>query len=215
MKRMKILMCILLSTVSVSNAQKMKEWVNQKKTQVEYLVLQIAANQVYLEYVKKGYRIARDGLNTISSFKRGEFNLHDAFFQSLKTVNPEVKRYVRIAETVDLQRKIVQEYSKLLKVLTANDAFTVEELDYVRRVFSRLLDDCGLMLDELITVTTNGKLEMKDDERMARIDKLFSDMQDKYTFSQSFSGETKTMAAGRLQEKNDLNTSRALHGIND
>lgn len=208
-------MCILLSTVSMSNAQKMKEWVNQKKTQVEYLVLQIAANQVYLEYVKKGYRIARDGLNTISSFKRGEFNLHDAFFQSLKTVNPEVKRYGRIAETVDLQRKIVQEYSKLLKVLTVSDAFTVEELDYVRRVFSRLLDDCGLMLDELITVTTNGKLEMKDDERMARIDRLFSDMQDKYTFSQSFSGETKAMAAGRLQEKNEVKTSRALHGIND
>lgn len=208
-------MCLLLSTVSMSNAQKMKEWVNQKKTQVEYLVLQIAANQVYLEYVKKGYRIARDGLNTISSFKRGEFNLHDAFFQSLKTVNPEVKRYIRVTETVDLQRKIVQEYSKLLKVLAANDAFTVTELDYVRRVFGRLLDDCGLILDELITVTTNGKLEMKDDERMARIDKLFSDMQDKCTFSQSFSGETKAMAAGRLQEKNEVKTSRALHGIND
>lgn len=215
MKRMTILICILFSTVSVSNAQKMKEWVNQKKTQVEYLVLQIAANQVYLEYVKKGYRIARDGLNTISSFKRGEFNLHDTFFQSLKTVNPEVKRYIRVTETVDIQREIVQEYSKLLKVLTASDAFTVAELDYVRRVFGRLLDDCGLILDELITVTTNGKLEMKDDERMARIDKLFSDMQDKYTFSQSFSGETKAMAAGRLQEKNEVKTSRALHGVND
>jgi len=208
-------MCILLSTVSVSNAQKMKEWVNQKKTQVEYLVLQITANQVYLEYVKKGYRIARDGLNTISSFKRGEFNLHDAFFQSLKTVNPEVKRYIRVTETVDLQRKIVQEYSKLLKVLAANDAFTVAEVAYVRRVFGRLLDDCELILDELITVTTNGKLKMKDGERMARIDKLFSDMQDKYAFSQSFSGETKAMAAGRLQEKNEVKTSRALHGIND
>ena len=215
MKRMTILICILFSTVSVSNAQKMKEWVNQKKTQVEYLVLQIAANQVYLEYVKKGYRIARDGLNTISSFKRGEVNLHDTFFQSLKTVNPEVKRYVRVAETIDIQKKIVQEYNKLFKVLIASDAFSATELDYMRRVFGRLLDDCRLILDELITVTTNGKLEMKDDERMARIDRLFSDMQEKYTFSQSFSGETKAMAAVRLQEKNEVKTSRALHGINN
>lgn len=215
MKRIIILIGLLFSTASMANAQKMKEWVNQKKTQVEYLVLQIAANQVYLEYVKKGYRIARDGLNTISSFKRGEFNLHDAFFQSLKTVNPEVKRYVRVAETIDLQKKIVQDYNKLLKVLITSDAFSAKELDYMRKVFGRLLDDCGLILDELITVTTNGKLEMKDDERMARIDKLFSDMQDKYTFSQSFSGETKTMAAGRLQEKNEVKTSRALHGINN
>ena len=215
MKTMKIMLVMLFCVISKAEAQQMKEWINQKKTQTEYLIQQIAANQVYMEYLKKGYRIARDGLNTISSFKRGEFNLHDAFFQSLKTVNPEVKRYIRVTETVDLQRKIVQEYSKLLKVLTASDAFTVAELDYVRRVLGRLLDDCGLILDELITVTTNGKLEMKDDERMARIDKLFSDMQDKYTFSQSFSGKTKAIAAGLLQEKNEVKTSRALHGVND
>lgn len=215
MKKVMLMIMLLFSTASIAQAQRLKEWVSQKKTQTEYLILQIAANKVYLEYLKKGYRIARDGLNTISSFKRGEFDLHDAFFKSLKNVNPEVKRYVRVAETIDLQRKIVREYNRVLAQLAASGAFTAEELGYVRGVFKRLLDDCELVLDELVTVITGGKLEMKDDERMARIDKLFLDMQDKYTFCQNFSGEAKAMAAARLQEKNEVETSRALHDIND
>lgn len=206
---------MLFSTVSVTEAQRLKEWVSQKKTQTEYLILQIAANKVYLELVKKGYRIAKDGLNTISSFKRGEFDLHDVFFKSLKNVNPEVKRYVRVAETIALQRKIIAEYNRMIGQLATSDAFTADEIGYLQGVFKRLLDDCELVLDDLVTVITSGKLEMKDDERMARIDKLFLDMQDKYTFSQNFSGEARAMAAARLQEKGEIITSRILRGLNE
>ncbi|PLK45283.1 hypothetical protein C0V77_07025 [Emticicia sp. TH156] len=201
--------------VSIANAQIVKEWINQKKTQTEYLIQQIAANQVYLEFLKKGYKIAKDGLNIVSSFKHGEFKLHDTFFQSLQTVNPEVKRYVRVRETIELQRKIMQVYNQLLAALRTSDAFSTTELNYTRQVFGRLLDNCEMILDELITVTVNGKLTMKDDERIERIDRLFLHMQDNYTFSQSFSGEAKAMAVDRLQKKNEVITSRALHGVNN
>lgn len=210
-----MILMILFFTGSMAEAQRLKEWVSQKKTQTEYLILQIAANKAYLELLKKGYRIAKDGLNTISSFKKGEFDLHDAFFKSLKNVNPEVKRSVRIAETIELQRKIVREYNRMLPQLAASDALTADELGYVQGVFKRLLDDCEIVLDDLVTVVTSGKLEMKDDERTARIDRLFLDMQDKYTFCQNFSGEAKAMAAARVQEKNETITSRALHGLNE
>ena len=215
MKRAIMILMILFFTGSMAEAQRLKEWVSQKKTQTEYLILQIAANKAYLELLKKGYRIAKDGLNTISSFKKGEFDLHDAFFKSLKNVNPEVKRSVRIAETIELQRKIVREYNRMLPQLAASDALTADELGYVQGVFKRLLDDCEIVLDDLVTVVTSGKLEMKDDERTARIDRLFLDMQDKYTFCQNFSGEAKAMAAARVQEKNETITSRALHGLNE
>ena len=54
---------------------------------------------------------------------------------------------------------------------------------------------------------------MKDDERMKRIDMLYLDMQDKFTFSQSFSNDAVSLAASRLKEKTDVQTSRVLHGI--
>lgn len=210
----KILILSLLTTiVTTSNAQTFAEWFQQKKTQNQYLIQQIAALQVYIGYVQKGYSIAKEGLNTISSFKRGEFNLHTDYFNSLKSVNPKIKQYARVADIIAMQLTIVKECKKLRQQVMGNSVFNDKELDYIIRVLDRLLDDCENTLDQLITVTTDDNLEMKDDERLKRIDVLYQDMTDNYTFSQSFSNETILLAASRIKENIDIQTSRALYGL--
>ena len=194
-------------------AQTFAEWFRQKKTQKEYLIQQIAALQVYISYAQKGYSIAQEGLNMISDFKRGEFNLHTDYFNSLKSVNPKIKQYARVADIMAMQVAIIKGYSRTRRQIQESSAFNGKELDYIIRVLGRLLDDCENTLDELITVTTDGNLEMKDDERLERIDILYQDMTDKYTFSQSFNNETMVLAASRIKENNDVQTSRALYGL--
>ncbi len=213
MKKTLIMLLLFLSAVGSVQAQTFSEWFRQKKTQKKYLLQQIAALKVYIEYAQKGYKIAKEGLTTIGGFTKGEFNLHGDYFNSLKMVNPEIKRYAKVADIIAMQQKIVQDYNRSYGQISRSNAFNADELDYIRRVFNRLLDDCEEILDELIAVTTNGKLEMKDDERMARIDKLYLDMQDKYTFAQSFSNDAKTLAAAKTKENTDVQTSRALQGI--
>lgn len=213
MKKTLLMLLLFLSAAGSVQAQTFSEWFRQKKTQKKYLLQQIAALQVYIEYAQKGYKIAKEGLTTIGGFTKGEFNLHSDYFNSLKMVNPEIKQYAKVADIIAMQLKIVQDYNRSYGQISRSNAFNADELDYIRRVFSRLLDDCEETLDELIAVTTNGKLEMKDDERMARIDKLYLDMQDKYTFAQSFSNDAKTLAAARAKENTDVRTSRALQGI--
>ncbi|ULT42931.1 conjugal transfer protein TraI [Niabella defluvii] len=74
-ERMKKILLFLLLVVSAGSnlqAQTFAEWFQQKKTQKKYLLQQIAALQVYIGYAKKGYNIAKDGLNTIGGFTRGE-----------------------------------------------------------------------------------------------------------------------------------------------
>jgi hypothetical protein len=149
----------------------------------------------------------------IGDFKRGEFNLHTGYFNSLKNVNPKIKQYAKVADIMVMQVAIIKGYNRTRRQMQESGAFNGKELDYIIRVLGRLLDDCENTLDELITVTTDGNLEMKDDERLERIDILYQDMTDKYTFSQSFSNETMVLAASRIKENNDVQTSRALYGI--
>jgi hypothetical protein len=54
---------------------------------------------------------------------------------------------------------------------------------------------------------------MKDDERLKRIEALYTDMQSKYSFVKGFSDEAKLLAVSRLREQNEIITSRALNGI--
>lgn len=212
MKRLFTLVLFALLS-SGANAQTFAEWFRQGATQKKYLLQQIAALQVYIGYMQKGYSIAKQGLNTISDVKNGEYNLHKDYFNSLKSVNPKIKNYSKVADIVALQVSIIKVYKEAARQVKQSDSFNENEISYINGVFERLMDDCTNVIDELISVTTSGNLEMKDDERLKRIDALYGDMQDKYTFIQGFSNEVKLLAASRIKEQNDIRSSRAINGI--
>ena len=210
----KLFVTTLLTILSMgAKAQILGGFFSQGSTQKKYLLQQIAALQVYIGYAQKGYSIAKQGLNTISSIKHGEFNLHTNYYSSLKTVNPSIKDYAKVAAIIALQVRIVKVYKNASDQIQQSRAFTNNENSYLNGVFDRLVDDCNKTIDELIDVVTSNKLEMKDDERLKRIDNLYADMQGKYTFVQAFSNEAKMLAVSRTREQNDIETSRAINGI--
>ncbi len=212
---MKKLITIIILTISVTlcNAQTFAEWFKQKTTQKKYLIQQIAALQMYLSYVQKGYSIAQTGLSTISNIKKGDFNLHRNFFSSLKSINPRIRNYAKVADIIAFQISIMKIYKDTYRQVQTSLLFNAGEVDYILKIFKNLLSNCTEIIGELMNVTTDGELEMKDDERLKRIETLYSSMQDNYTFAQSFSGETKLLTVQRMKEKNDVQTGRTLNGI--
>lgn len=198
---------------SIAHSQTMAEWTQQKKTQIKYLLQQIAAYKVYLEYIEKGYGIAKDGLNAIQSIKNGDFTLHKEFIGSLSKVNPKIKSYTRVADIISYQIRIVKDVATVTKNLKESDQFTAEELKYTKSVFERLMEESFRNIDELYIIITSGELKMKDDERMKRIDQLYLDIQDKYSFCRSFSEECSVLAMQRLSEKAETTMSERINGI--
>lgn len=213
MKRILLLATVGLFAFHSSKAQTTDEWLNQKSTQKKYLLQQIAALQVYLGYAKKGYNIATSGINTIRNIKNGDFNLHRDFFNRLKNVNPAIRRYAKVADIIAYQVKIIKQTKVTLQQIRETKQFTETELDYCKQVFDNLLDECMNRVEELILVTTSGKLEMKDDERLKRIDRLYADVQDKYSFTCAFSEDMGILAVQRLGEQMEINRSKLINGI--
>src|SRR6185436_2817513 len=211
---MKIYILILSLVFSIlANAQTLAEWTQQKKTQIEYLLDQIAANKVSIDNLEKGYEIAKTGLNTIQNIKKGDFNLHRDFFGSLEIVNPKIKTYTRVADIIAYQVRIVKNISTTIKNLKESGQFNTDELDYSKAVFENLLDECVKNVDELYLVITSDELQMTDDERIKRIDQLYTDMQDKYSFCQSFSKECSVIALQRLGEQLEIKFSKQLNNV--
>lgn len=208
-----IVIALLLSVVTSGNAQTFAEWFNQKATQRKYLIQQIAALQVYIGYVSKGYSIAKKGLNNIQDIKHGDFNLHSSYFTSLVTVNPKIKRYAKVADIIALQINIAKQAAKTIKDCKNSHLLTAAELAYLQKIFSTLLDDCARCLDNLFNLITNGQLSMKDDERIAAIDKLYVDMVDKQVFARSFSNAATGLCVQRDSDLKDVIISKKLNGL--
>jgi hypothetical protein len=209
MKKILILM-ILMIVGLLSFSQTTEEWTKQKKTRIKRLIEQIAANRVYIEYLQKGYKIVTGGLHTIRDIKNGEFRLHINFFDSLKTVNPRIKSWVKVADIIACQIRIVKSTRQALQYVRESNQFTDEELDYCKKVFDNMLEECVKNIDELMMVITSGELTMSDDERLRRIEKLFVDMQEKSGFTASFSNEMSVLAVQRITEQTEIDYSKKI-----
>src|SRR6218665_145225 len=107
MKKSVITFFILFFSM-IARAQNFKEWFQQNATQKDYLTEQIAQLKIYLELTEKGYKIAKEGLTTISEIKKGEFKLHKNRFDSLLIVNPAIGSFVRLQQITDLHGRVNQ-----------------------------------------------------------------------------------------------------------
>ncbi len=210
----KIIAVVPLLYVSVLiRAQTFTEWFEQKKTQINYLVEQITALQVYATYVEKGYAIADKGLKGIGSVKKADFTLHENHFTSMGKVNPQIKSYWKIAAITSLQIKIVQACRSQKKKMDQSRQFTGDEMTYASKVFNNLLDECANIIDQLIMVTTDAGVQMKDDERIQWIDQLYDKIVDRYEFVQDFGSKNIIMGMQRMKDQKEINSSRSLFDI--
>jgi hypothetical protein len=188
-------------------AQSFNELFRQKATQRKYLIQQIAALKVYLDYLKKGYDIAKKGLDIVGDIKDGNFKSHADYFGSFKLVNNSVKSSSKIAATIAYQNLILNDFRKLLYEIEHAQYLTSEEKKYVSAVYSNMLVLCENDLAVLTTIISDSQLEMKDDERLGQIEAIYQSMKDKYAFTRSFSNSTEMLMMQRSKEQLEIETS--------
>lgn len=180
--------------------------------QKKVLLKQIVALRVYGAFLSKGYSIAKKGLKTIGDLKNGELNLHSTFYSALKKVNPTIRDYEKVGSIIALQLKITKQCNILENLLT-DDLFYGDEVDHIRRVFNRLINDCHNILEVLLMVVSDAPLEMDDADRLKRIDLLYEQMLNNYTFLKHFSAEVTTLLKSRERDQKNINNSRLLYQI--
>lgn len=212
MKKIVIILVMTLLSCAVE-AQTTAEWTRQKKTQRKYLLQQIAALKVYTGYVSKGYSVAKNGLNVINRIKEGDFTLHKTNLEKLSAINPTIRRYTKIAAILSLQKEIAGKCARSIRQFKNSRQFTPGEINYINDVCSKLLSDCADNLDKLLQVINNGRLNMTDDERIAMIDSIYTDLQDKQIFVRSFCGRTTTLMLQRQSDLNDITISKKLNAL--
>ena len=157
-----------------------------------------------LSDLKKGYEILFGGYNTIKNISKGNFELHKLFLDGLLEVNPAIKNYKRVAEIISYQLLIVKEYKTAFNRYRQVGWFNPDEIDYIGKVYGDLFDLSVKNLDDLFTVITSSKLRMSDDERLAAIDKIYADMQDKLSFLRSFNSNNSVLSVQRSREKDEI-----------
>jgi hypothetical protein len=167
-----------------------------------------------LTELKSGYEIVSNGYTTIKDISEGNFNLHNIFLKSLLEVSPAVKNYVRIKDITDAQVSLVREYKNALKQFKGSGEFSVDEINYLEKVYANLFNHSLDNLQTMIMVITAGKLRMSDDERINSIDVVWKEVSQQLTFLRHFNNQARILCLQRAKEKNDFTTMKQLYDVN-
>lgn len=208
MKKILILL-LMLAINKMSFAQ------SEEAQQLLLNVEKLAQFKKILQNMYDGYKIIHKGYTTVKDLSEGNFSLHKTFLDGLMEVSPAVRKYKRIADIINYQLRIVKEYKGAFNQFKEDKSFTGDEIEYLGKVYSNLFDQSVKNLDELAMIITAGKLRMSDDERLHAIDRIYTSMEDQFTFLKEFNNNTALLSLQRKSEQAEIRMSRRLNGYND
>ncbi len=179
---------------------------------------QLALNIEKLSQLKKiltnmynGYKILTEGYSKIKNIASGNYKIHQVFLDGLYAVNPSVRKYRRIADIVTYQGKLLSEYRHAFQSFKDADLFNAKDLAYLEAVYNGLLKESAVNMEELLVVITAGQARMSDDERLAVIDRVFDQMQNKLVFLREFNESTRLYAMKKMKEKSAIQSLRRMY----
>lgn len=206
MKKIFVLLCfVVLSLSSIAQAEELK--------QLALNIEKLAQFKQILADLKKAYQVLYGGYTTIKNISEGNFNLHEVFLDGLLEASPAVKKYKKIADIISLQVSLVKEYKTAFNRFKNSGRFTIEELEYMGKVYGRLFSKSLVHLDDLVNVLTAKSMRMSDDERLRTIDKIYAGMTEKVSFLRHFNSSNTMLGLQRAHEQNDVDVMRKLHDV--
>lgn len=188
-----------------------------QSTEVQQLLLNVEKLSQFkniLKDMKAGYQIISTGYNAVRDISKGNFSLHETFFDGLMAVSPEVRKYYKIVGIVKMQGNILSEYKAAFSGFRSGGNFNVKEVNYMASVYGQLNKQSLQNLDALLMVITAGQLRMSDDERLKAIDGIFDDMQEKLLFLRHFNAQGIGISRQRIFEKRDVSSMQELFNSN-
>ncbi|MFD0765404.1 hypothetical protein ACFQZI_11120 [Mucilaginibacter lutimaris] len=217
MKKFQLALCIFSLTWIAFQAQaqslSFSDLFGQQGKKKKLMAEQVSGIYTYLAAIKGGYSIMQNGLDLSHELKGGTLGLHTSYYNSLQQVNPVVKQEPKGKAIADLYGELSNRFSTELSWQKKQRVLKANELSYLEKVSDNLIRLAGKDLAETNAVLTPGKLQLTDQERLDRLDKLYAAMKEKAGFAASFTAKSRALAQNRQRAKAEKTQIQKLYGI--
>jgi hypothetical protein len=174
----------------------------------------LAGLKSILSQMYTGYEVLSKGYNAVKEVSQGNFSLHEAFIDGLFIVSPAVRAYPRVADIINDQTMLVNEYQSAWTSFRQDKHFNPDEIGYMLSVYNNLISSSLKNLSDLSMIVTDSQLRMSDAERLTAIDRIYTGGHGQLSFLRSFNDRNYRIAVQRAKEANDQQSIKNLYGIN-
>jgi hypothetical protein len=180
------------------------------------LEVQRMQNQtIWLQNAQKALenQLSKLKLNEISGWSQKQKDLYSGYYKELETVKSIIAYYGRVKDMTEKQASLVSQYNHAWGLLKSDKHFSVDELEYMQKVYSGILQESVKNLDGILVVINSFKTQMTDAKRLELIDKAADRVDTNCSDLKEFNNQNYTLSIQRAKSENEIETLKRYYGI--
>ena len=218
MKKVMLVIVMLASIKSNSQlpiAEIIKQGIKKVIIAVDLKIQRLQNKTIWLQNAQKAVEntMSKLKLEEISGWVEKQRTLYADYFDELSKVKSAIATYHRVKDIIDKQTALVNEYRSAWNLFRQDGHFTPDEISYMERVYSGILEESIKNLDQVFLVINAFATQMTDAKRMEIIDGVADNIEGNLADLRQFNDQNKILSFQRAAEQGDIDVLRKLYGL--
>ncbi|WP_316834982.1 conjugal transfer protein TraI [Pedobacter nutrimenti] len=180
--------------------------------------LQIQRQQNKIIWLQNAQKVLENAmsklkLREISEWTEKQKELYKVYFDELKKVRTIITYYQRIREVIQKQESIITEYRRAWSLVRSDKHFTPQEIEYMGKVYSGILDQSVSNMEQLYLVINSFRTQMTDAKRIEMINTAAEKVNENYIDLRDFNSDNGMLSLQRAKSEQEVDLVRKLYGL--
>lgn len=226
MRRAKIFFALGLAVILVTQpcaeagavipiAKIIKEGVKKVIKAVDLMIQRLQNKTIWLQNAQK---VLENKLNELKLTEIAEWTekhrkLYQDYYEELWKVKNTIAMYQRVRQVMDKQVRIVDEYRKCWNIVQNDKHFTEDEIRYMSKVYSGIMDESVKNLDQILIVINSFKTQMTDGKRLEIIEAAANEIDQNYFDLKQFNTQNMLLSLNRAKDANEIEAVKKLYEL--
>jgi hypothetical protein len=184
---------------------------------VDLKVQRLQNETIWLQNAQKVLenQLSKLKLTEIADWTEKQKDLYAGYYKELWEIKSAITYYKKIKGLTEKQVAIVDEYKWAWGLFGKDKHFTPDELDYMGKVYSGILEESVKNLDQILLVVNSFKTQMSDAKRLEIINAAADKMDINYSDLKQFNMQNSKLSIQRASSLDEVAKLKEIYGIND
>ncbi len=223
----KIMLCLLCLLLVGTPARSMetvtvfpvigliKEAIKKVIKAIDLRIQRLQNKTIWLQNAQKKLEntLSKMKLDAISDWTQKQKDLYKNYYDELMKVKSIITYYQRIKDITQKQVRLVDEYERAWKLFQQDDHFSGNELDYMQKVYSGILNESMKNSDQIFLILDSFTLQMSDAKRLEIINVAADQIDANYDDLLQFNKQNTLLSLQRAKTQHDVNAVKKFYGM--
>ncbi|RAV98965.1 conjugal transfer protein TraI [Pseudochryseolinea flava] len=221
---MRIQLIVIFSLVGLFTAWPVAEaaaagWIQEiiKKIlkALDLMVQRLQNKTIALQNTQKALEnaLSKLKLREIAEWTEKHRKLYADYYNELWKVKNLLSTIEQTRAIVKRQERLVNEYKKTWNIIKSDSHFSGWEIDYMYRVYTRILERSLTNLEQLSMVINSFQTQMTDESRMAIIAQASDQSIKNLNDLRQFNEHNMLLSISRAKDKHEIESTRKLYDL--